>query len=117
MRALFERLRKGKRAAGLVPAVFQPAERSPAARPEGNARGNQLSSSIGLPDGRTVIGRPAGLVYCACVSMPRCAYIVASTSCGVFGSRLGKAPFSSDEPTTRPPWTGPPASAALKTLG
>ena len=39
---------------------------------------------------------------------------MASTSCGGLGLEAGKAPWASDEPSTRPPLIGPPASAALK---
>ena len=39
------------------------------------------------------------------MSTPRCRYSVASTSCGRFGLSFGSAPFASDAPTTRQPWT------------
>src|SRR5262249_15919938 len=90
----------------------------PSQRPRRSAfPGAQKRSSTGLPSGSTGIGRAGPCRYCAWVSTPRWRYSVASTSWGVFGLLLGKAPRLSDAPTTRPPRTGPPARAALKTLG
>src|SRR5262249_25155388 len=85
-------------------------------RPNAEQR-SYINSSITLPDGSTLIGRPLPLRYCASGSIPRCRYIVISTSCGIFGLVLGNAPLASDSPTTRPPLIGPPARAALNTLG
>ncbi len=62
-------------------------------------------------------GRPAGPGKCALWSRPRLWKMVATMSPGWTGRSAGNPPIGSLFPTTRPPFTPPPANETVKHCG
>src|SRR6185312_2542068 len=83
---------------------------------EGNSHVN--SSLIGsTPRSTSGIGRPCAPGNSTPRSMPRPRYTVAAIMAGETGRSFGAAPMSSVDPTTVPPFSGPPPISIVQACG